>query len=304
MFEDEKHASEGGLKVFEKILYPTDFSEHARKLVEAVGELKTAGLKEIVLAHVVDIRTASGMAVQFKKHAMEALAELGDKLEKKGLKVKIRVPIGVPFTEIVELAQKEKVSMIVMGSHGKGFAKQILLGSVSDNVLRNATVPVLIVRLDIIEKPGARVRLIYRKMLQKILCPTDFSDCAWKALRYVKRLGEAGAKEAVVMHVRDVRKNARRIMEKLPERDQIDLQVLKRVKGELKITGMRVKTVLVEGIPSAEIIKTAEKENASLIVMGSHGRTMLKEMAVGSVCAGVVRHTTKPILVIRRNTTG
>lgn len=290
--------------MFRKILYPTDFSEVAEKLTGALDELINAGLKEVVLAHVVDFRSAGGMVREFKRHAVKELTKQKERLEKKGIKVSVSVPMGIPFVEIVELAKKEKVSMILMGSHGKSLVKQMALGSTSDNVLRNTPVPLLIVRLKVIERPGKPVKLICRKMLRKILCPTDFSDCAWKALRYVKRLGEAGAKEAVVMHVQDVRKRVPEIMKKLPEYDRIDLQALDKVKRELEATGMRTKTLLVEGVPFVEINKVAGKENASLIVMGSHGRSMVKEMLVGSVCAEVVRHSTRPVLVIRRDIPG
>jgi nucleotide-binding universal stress UspA family protein len=287
--------------MFKKILYPTDFSEPATKLVEAIDELKKVGLREIVLTHIIDIRNVLGMTQQLEKQAMQALGGIKNQLGEKKLKVKTCLKVGVPFIEIVELAKKEKVSMILMGSHGKGFVKQMVLGSTSDNVLRHATVPVLIVRLQMVERPGKPVKFIYRRMLRKILCPTDFSDCAWKALRYVKKLGEAGAKKAVVMHVQDVRKRVPEIMEKLPEYDRIDLQVLNKIKHELEVTGMRVKTLLTEGIPFVEINRVAEEEDASLIVMGSHGRSMVKEMLLGSVCGKVVRRTTRPVLIIRRD---
>ncbi len=57
MSEDEKYVSAGGLRMFKRILYPTDFSERAEKLAEALDELKV-GLREAVLVHAVDIRTA------------------------------------------------------------------------------------------------------------------------------------------------------------------------------------------------------------------------------------------------------
>lgn len=290
--------------MFEKILYPTDFSEYAEKLAEALDEFKNAGLKEVVLVHVVDVRTAGGMIKEFERHAMKKLTKLKERCEKKGLKAKIVVRVGIPFVEIAGVAKKEKVSMILMGSHGKSLVKQMLLGSTSDNVLRYSPVPLLIVRLKIIEKPSKPVKLIYRKMLRKVLCPTDFSDCAWKALRYVKKLSGAGTKEAVIMYVRDVRTRAPEIVKGLPERNQIDLQALGKVKQELRATGMKTKTLIVEGVPFVEINKAAERENVSLIVMGSHGKSMVKEMLIGSVCGMVVRRATRPVLVVTRDTPG
>ena len=160
--------------------------------------------------------------------------------------------------------------------------------------------PLLIVRLKTVRIPGKPVKLVYREMLRKILYPTDFSGCSWKALEYVKKFGEAGAKEAVIMHVRDARMYAPEIMKKLPKHEQIDIQTLNSIERELGATGIKAKTLLVDGIPFVEINKAAEKENASLIVMGSHGRSMVEEMLVGSVCGKIVRRTKISVLVVTR----
>ena len=300
MFENEKHVSKGGLKVFQKILYPTDFSEYAEKLAGALDEFTKAGLKEVVLTHIVDFRIARGMAKEFEKQAVKKLTRIKEQLEKKGIKAKVRVRTGIPFVEIVELARKEKVSMILMGSHGKSLVRQMRLGSTSENVLCYAPVPLLIFRLKMV-KSGRPIKFIYREILRKILLPTDFSDCARKALEYAKKLGEAGIKEAVIMHVRDVRIHMPEIMKKLPEKEQTDTQNLKTIRRELEASGIKTKTLLVNGVPFVEINKAAERENASLIIMGSHGRSMVDEMLVGSVCGQVVRYATKPVLIIRRN---
>jgi nucleotide-binding universal stress UspA family protein len=53
---------------------------------------------------------------------------------------------GIPFAEIISIAKKNKVDMIVMGSHGRTGIAHILLGSVSEKVVRKAPCPVLIVR--------------------------------------------------------------------------------------------------------------------------------------------------------------
>jgi nucleotide-binding universal stress UspA family protein len=287
--------------MFQKILYPTDFSEYAEKLAGALDEFIKAGLKEVVLAHIVDFRIARGMAKEFEKQAVKKLTGIKEQLEKKGIKAKVRVRTGIPFVEIVGLARKEKVSMILMGSHGKSLVRQMVLGSTSENMLRYAPVPLLIFRLKMVKESGRPIRFIYREILRKILFPTDFSDCARKALEYAKKLGEAGIKEAVIMHVRDVRIYMPEIMKKLPEKEQTDTQNLKKIRRELEASGIKTKTLLVNGVPFVEINKAAERENASLIVMGSHGRSMVEETFVGSVCGQVVRYATKPVLIIRRN---
>jgi nucleotide-binding universal stress UspA family protein len=74
-------------------------------------------------------------------------------------------------------------------------------------------------------------------------------------------------------------------------------EVLDKVKKQGSKLGVRVKTILVEGIPDDQIIKEAKKED--LIVMGCKGRTALSRILVGSVCEKVLHHSKSPVMVIR-----
>lgn len=68
------------------------------------------------------------------------------KLMEKGAKqVKIASPYGSPISEILKESQQDDYSLIVMGSQGRGFIKEVFLGSVSHNVVRLATLPVLLI---------------------------------------------------------------------------------------------------------------------------------------------------------------
>ncbi len=149
-------------------------------------------------------------------------------------------------------------------------------------------------------------------MFEKILYPTDFSECAKKALEYVKKLREAGAKEVFLLHVIDEAKirfllkgiawagggtgYEKRYKDKILE-EAIDK--LKVIQKELSSAGLKVKVEIKEGIPPKEIIKIAEEENVSLIVMGTHGRGRGASLLLGSVAENVIRHSSKPVFVIR-----
>jgi nucleotide-binding universal stress UspA family protein len=67
-------------------------------------------------------------------------------LEKNGLTVKVRVERGIPFREILRVEEEEGVSAIVIGSHGKTNLEEMLLGSVSEKVIRKSKKPVLVVK--------------------------------------------------------------------------------------------------------------------------------------------------------------
>ena len=151
-------------------------------------------------------------------------------------------------------------------------------------------------------------------MLKKVLYPTDFSDVSEKALEYVLLLRKAGAEEVVLLHVVEG-KEVEAILSAAPwfgkSREEMREEVEKRIKEErekvlgdianrLEKEGYRVKKVVVFGNPVREILRVEEEEDVSITVMGSHGRTNIMEMLIGSVSEKVVRNAKKPVLVVRR----
>ncbi len=152
------------MPLFEKTLYSTDFSPLAEVALDYVKKLKEAGEKEVVVVHVVDdlsIELPEGADLLKEKELYKILPEVDQEyvtslierleairkiLESEDLTVKLYLKYGNIPKQIVEVAKQEKVKLIVMGAHGKGLLTEILLGSVSTDVIRNAECPVLIVK--------------------------------------------------------------------------------------------------------------------------------------------------------------
>ncbi|ABC78096.1 universal stress protein [Syntrophus aciditrophicus] len=143
--------------MFERILYPTDFSDVSKKAMGYVKQLKDAGAKEVTVLHVIDERSLTGsvhevfidfMAVEneLRKIADEECGKLVAQFLEKGLNAKFRIEKGIPFLEILKVSKEEKSSIIVIGSHGKSNIEEMLLGSVSEAVIRKADQPVLVVK--------------------------------------------------------------------------------------------------------------------------------------------------------------
>jgi len=152
-------------------------------------------------------------------------------------------------------------------------------------------------------------------MFTRILYPTDFSDCSEKALEYVKKLKEAGTSEVIVFHVideRDIRTVSGSIVWLGETAEEYEEQVfsematsaeeqLSAIKEELVDAGMKTSVRLVRGIPFKEILRIDETdEDISLIVIGSHGKSNVKEMLLGSVSEKVIRKSKRPVLVVKR----
>jgi len=155
-----------GGKMFRKILYPTDFSDCAVKAREYVKKLKEAGTEEVVIVYVIDVREMAAMAsgvagfgetpvtydyeVQkmVRANIEKELEELKTEIETAGLKVSVKTPEGNPHKEILKITEDEDISRIVLGSHGKSNLKEMLLGSVSEKVIRGSKRPVLVIKRD------------------------------------------------------------------------------------------------------------------------------------------------------------
>ncbi|MGC9325147.1 MAG: universal stress protein [Desulfomonilia bacterium] len=142
--------------MFLKVLYPTDFSEVSARALPFIEKLAKAGTQEVVLLHVIDVRFLDFMFYDTQKsleaeskliqHAKTEIEAIHDALKDMGLKVKTRIETAVPAREILCVEEEEGVSAIIIGSHGKSNIEEMLLGSVSEEVVRKAKNPVLVIK--------------------------------------------------------------------------------------------------------------------------------------------------------------
>jgi len=145
--------------MFEKILYPTDFSDAAHRAMDFIVQLKMAGTREVIVLHVVDQRDVETMEQhtgrwtdlsKIKKTWEHEIARemnsIDDKLTKGGLQVTQRIIYGTPAKTILQVEDEEDVSAIILGSHGKSNIEEMLLGSVSEKVIRKSHKPVIVIK--------------------------------------------------------------------------------------------------------------------------------------------------------------
>jgi len=150
--------------MFNKILYPTDFSDSARAALAYVKKLREAGATHVVLLHVYDSRMIDLRweidAEYGKESVMQAkedvvkklldasyrrLQELEAELKEAGFETELIVVERIPYQEITKTASDKDVSLIVMGSHGEHGVIERIIGSTTERVLRETSVPVLVV---------------------------------------------------------------------------------------------------------------------------------------------------------------
>lgn len=152
--------------MFERILFPTDFSGPSMKALDYIPALQEAGTREVILVHVIDSKEITTIASggqgflgtipdqetetqrQLREEVQHRIIDTRRALERQGLKVTVRTPLGTPGTAIVNAAEAEGVSLIVIGSHGRSNLRDRLLGTVSEYVIKNARQPVLVIKRD------------------------------------------------------------------------------------------------------------------------------------------------------------
>ncbi len=154
--------------------------------------------------------------------------------------------------------------------------------------------------------------------IQKILYATDLSDNSRRAFGYAAGLAERYNAQMMVLHVVEpINPNTyMQISSMMGETEWINLQMerdnelIKEIKSRLKRFCLELQTdanifqlsddqILVrKGLPVDEINGLAEKENADLIVMGTHGYGLVKDALMGGTVRRLVRHSRKPVLVV------
>lgn len=141
-----------------RILVPTDFSEYSAIALRYAAAFADKFTAEIYLLHVFQDLAVSGpeaVAVgppivapieQFLDSARKSLDRLIQDARLEHLAIHAEVRPGTPFDEILALAQEKDIDLIVMGTHGRGWLAHVLLGSVTEKVVRKSPCPVLTVR--------------------------------------------------------------------------------------------------------------------------------------------------------------
>jgi nucleotide-binding universal stress UspA family protein len=304
---------------FTTILCPVDFSDHSRlALRHALAVAQGSGGRVIVL-HVFPGPAGSPPALAAVPGApglltADARERLLDDLRRwvrdgSASEVPLEAEIGEgdPAGVIVGRAQAAAADLLVLGTHGRTGFQHLLLGSVTEKVLRTAACPVLTVPRRAPEGAEAEVLPFAR-----ILCPVDFSESSLRALQYAASLAEQVKARLTALHVPVYE------MEPTPEmhdsviaEGRLTMSAFRRAVEERARQGLEeavrdvlpavaaVDMILVPGTPWKVILRVADEQRADVIVMGVHGRGAVSQRFVGSTTNHVVRQAVCPVLTLR-----
>lgn len=276
--------------MFARIVFPLDFSEPSLRMLECVKELRGFGLKEVVLCHVASEGTS------LTSDQRKTLDRVMENIRQEGCEVREVVRTGDPVEQVVKIAESEDASLIAMASSGKGRTQELLIGSTSFGILRSTSRPVLINKFPSMEdgRGNAGPPLIF----QKALVPIDFSSCTDMCMKILPELSSHGLREAVLFHVveggRSNIQDGKRF-QKVLNKVMLDLDEMR---SKLEGRGGRVSTHVHFGTVPYNILEASRELDASVIILGAHRKSILREITLGGNSETVVRRSTIPLLVI------
>lgn len=293
------------------ILCPIDFSETSRHALEHAVAIAKWYESHISALHVVQpafLYPPTILFAEFQESPVSTEAErrsLEEQLRtwlepatRAGLKTDVLFDKGHPAPRILDRAASLHADLIVMGTHGLSGFDRLVLGSVAEKVLRNASCPVLTV-------PPAAVTAAKVPYTQ-LLCPVDFSASSLEALRFAFSVAEESDAHLTILHVFDWPPDDDLLVEqfKTPELHRLlEEKALGRLEA-LVTDDVRVwckpATKVSYGKPYGQILEVAESEGTDLIVIGVRGRNPLDLALFGSTANHVVRRASCPVLTLRR----
>jgi nucleotide-binding universal stress UspA family protein len=286
----------------DRILLTTDGSEFSEGAVrEGIRLAKNCSSQLTVLCAVDYNPEFAALAPQiiekWEKEARMHLDAVQARARKEGIDCATVVEKGEDaYRSIVGYAEKNNSSMIVMGRRGRTGLKRLMMGSVTARVIGHAHCNVLVV------PRAADLRF------NSILVATDGSRHSAAAASEAVGLAKRNKSQLTVLAIVPAEIAAPTdldftidMREKLVEEEMRHAeQNAKAVKEAAEKDGVAVKAFVMTGKPAETIIQTAADRNADLIVVGSHGRTGLERLMLGSVTERVIVLASCPVLVVKK----
>ena len=285
------------------ILVPLDGSDlAARALPYAVALARPSGAR-LILVRATPVRTltsAEAATAQIAAHdQLEAeLGEVAAELRREALEAESYVYYGQAAPAILDAAGAKQVDLIVMSTHGRSGLGRLVFGSVADQVLREAKVPVLLI-------PAACQQSEPAGRQPRVLVALDGSELSEEVLGPAGRLAATLNAELVLLRVTpppDPRAYGDGYGQPAASPDAAANQAsnyLEELATLLRGEGRTVSTVAASGSPAETIATVARERGVDLIAMATHGRGGLARLVLGSVATATLHLASVPLLLAR-----
>ena len=289
-----------------RILCPTDFSETSSHAVDHAVALAAYSRAGITALHVVGL-IEPWVEGEVEKLRNQTAAFFAPAVAK-GIAVDVIVEPDQPVHGILKRASDLPADLIVMGTHGTSGFEHLVLGSVTEKVLRKATCPVLTV------PPRARGHA--RIPFERLVCAVDFSSASLAAVQFALSLAESSGAQLMLLYSLEWpwTEPPAPAGDDLPRQQAVALAEFRnyshaQAKTRLEslipdsIPGLRVTTCVRDGKAADRILEAAAQGSADLVILGVGNRSALDLAFLGSTASHVVRAAPCAVLTVREAST-
>jgi nucleotide-binding universal stress UspA family protein len=292
-----------------EILIPTDFAEPPSAALGHAAMLAERFSARLTMLHVVTEKEGHAPPnfpeLDPSRDELEEFAE-EETAQRFGLaplqRLRVRRELrqnAHPTEEILRYSAENHVDLIVAGTHGRTGLSHLIQGSIAEDLMREASCPVLVART---HHASAEEVMPYLN----ILAPVDFSPDSEKALRYAVALAHRFDAHLQILHVVDMpvypahyAVNVNLAGQFNEDFTTLSHQEMERLLAGFELRPRRCQTHVQTGRPYHEIVRFAEANEADLIVMGTRGLSRLQEFLLGGNTARVIRHAPCPVLAVK-----
>ena len=301
------------MSLFRNILFPTDFTPHARSALKYAAAFARAGQGRVVLFSVQtgnvppNLMTLPERALHEQEN--QWLLQLRQQVHElltdplfKGLEVEPVIVEGEPATEIAKAVRHYDIDLVTVVTHGRRGLSRALFGSTAEEIIAEAPCPVLTIRPpqhDFIHHRGEKTEV----RLNRVLLATNFRPTSFAAMKTARTIAEATDAELHAVYV--IGDYFEQISLLFPEEGHSALsrmrnEVKERMEAFARERGAQVVVHAAEGRPYEEIVNLAAKIDADLIVIGTSVQASLFGGApvLGSEIERVVRNSPCPVLCV------
>ena len=284
----------------------SDFSNHA--VSWGIALAREFGAK-LYVCHVVDFPTSITYGdgpIFFVDQQSQAIGNANRQLEQlvgdKKVQWEPLVTIGHAGDEISRLAKEKGADLAISATHGRSGLKRLILGSVTERLMRTLHCPLLIVRgpkhdLNILSEQGLK--------FNKILVGCDFSEDSALAFQHGLSLAQEFQSELHLVHVMEPPIYLDMFKTSVEYGEELQLDLQSQIKIKLKnmvpkeaFNWCSPQTVLLDGPSHEELIRYAKNNKIDLIVLGVRGQRIVERLFIGSTTDRVVRQTPCPVLSV------
>ncbi len=283
------------MATFESILVYVDGSEASLHALKESLRLARGGKSKIMAVSVVppyqgDLRFAGLRDIKslLKEPCETALTEAMKLAEEESTLLVTACMEGEPHEEIVDLAEAEGCDLIVMGIGLESMEKVFVMGSTTARVIGYSQIDVLVVP----EKATIG--------WQNLLLATDGSKHSEKAAARAAAIAKSNGAELNIVSATDF------VCELYAQAPEVGEALIKKARKTLDtskkhadLEGLKTECFVREGEAYKAIIDLAKEKKTEMIVIGSHGKTGLKRLLMGSVVEKVIGHSHCPVLVVK-----